>query len=276
MSEYSPRPVIAVIPHFNMPQTLVPLLYQTLEQDYTATYVLDDDSSNCNIEEVLKPFGSKVTLIAGEENVGAGRNRNRILEADSKRLAGSILHFMDADVQLLTKDAPIKARRALTDASIGEVGGLIVNADGLQYMHNYNPRISLSWCFKVALQGAVGALAGHRPALAKNVHGLLADMLAEFPNLFTTPVERDVWCVSEANILVPYDTFAAVGGFSEKLRFQEAQDFAYRLEDRGLRRHFNPSISVRHLAVQVRGKKRNFENIQGVRTVAKQHGFPKD
>ena len=68
------RPVIAAIPHYNMPQTLVPLIRQILLDHYDAVYVLDDNSSNCGIREVLKPFGDSVNLIAGKENVGAGSN----------------------------------------------------------------------------------------------------------------------------------------------------------------------------------------------------------
>lgn len=270
----SERSVIAVIPHYNMPQTLMPLIRQILADHYDAVYVLDDNSSNCDIREVLKPFGDSVSLIAGKENVGAGRNRNRILEAESRLLKGSIIHFIDADTELLTTNNPARARELLADPSIGEIGGLIIDKGGLQYSHNYNPRISIAWCLTVWIQGLCGVLAEQHPRLAKKLRRLFSTVLSDFPDMFAKPLSRDVWCLAEANTLVPYDTFRAVGGFSGKLRFQEAADFGYRLEAKGLRRRFDPSIAVRHLGVQVRGNQRGLENLHGIYTVAREHGLP--
>lgn len=274
MSTSAKQPVVAVIPYYNMPQTLVPLLRQVLADHYDAVYVLDDNSSNCDVQQVVAPFGSAVTLIAGKENLGAGRTRSRILEADSRVLKGAILHFIDADTELLTKGNPARARTLLADPTIGEVGGLIIDKGDLQYAHNYNPRISVSWCLEVGVQGVCGVLAENRPKLGKRIRQLFGSAFSDFPDIFSKPVSRDVWCLAEANVIIPYDTFKSVGGFSDKLRFQEAQDLAYKLEAKGLRRRFDPSIAVRHLGVQVRGNRRGLENLHGIYTVAREYGLP--
>src|SRR5690606_5165188 len=117
------RPVIAVIPHYNMPQTLGLLISQILSQDYHAVYVLDDNSSACDIRKVLAPYRSKVKLIAGKRNLGAACNRNRILKAKNLP-ADALLHFIDADCELRTADAPAQARRIFAKPGLGMVGGL--------------------------------------------------------------------------------------------------------------------------------------------------------
>lgn len=275
MSSPEARPVIAVIPHYNMPQTLVPLLAQVIEQKYDGVYVLDDNSTNCDIQGLVAPFSREVALIAGEENRGAGGNRNRILEADPKNLIGSILHFIDADVELLTCDNPKAARALFTDLTIGEVGSLILYTGDMQDAHNYNPRISWTWLVGVGTQAAVTRLGLQYPKVARRIRYMLHPLLAEFPNTLTSPKARDVFCLKEANILVPYEIFAEVGGFDPKLRYHEAQDLAYKLKVKGLRRRFDPTIVVRRRPSNVRGvKKRISDDARGIYTIAREYGLP--
>ena len=82
MSKSSPSslPIIAAIPNYNMAEQLATLLPQIIQQGYDAIYVLDDVSTD-DSREVVKRFAPKVTLIAGDRNLGAGGNRNRILSA---------------------------------------------------------------------------------------------------------------------------------------------------------------------------------------------------
>lgn len=249
-------PVVAVVPHYNMPVSLVRLVKQLLAQDYAAVYILDDHSTNCDIEETLKPFGSKAMLIKGARNLGAGMNRNRILEAPKKQLSGSILHFVDADTVLLTKSIPEKARAFFVDKTVGEVGGLIKDTEGWQYEHNYNPKVSLAFIFfGMPMQTVIYQLAKRHRRTAKALYGMLGWALQDYPNVFQKPVRKKVFCLAEANIFIPYDIFVAVGGFEQKLRYNEGREFAYQLEQMGLDRYFDPSVVVEHLAIRVRGKK---------------------
>lgn len=274
MSNLEIRPVVAVIPHYNMPQSLVPLIEQTMAQKYDAIYVLDDHSINCDIRDVVAPFGSRVNLIAGSENRGAGGNRNRILEANPKLLGGAILHFIDADCELMSDNIPDEARRILADDQIGAVGGLILNGDGSMYQYNYNPRISLHWNFAVNAQNTIASLGRRNPHRGRKLRRAFEGTLTGFPDTNAEPVPRDVFCVTEANMLIPYDVFKAVNGFDTRLRYNEAQDLAYKLAANRLKERWEPSVVVKHHAVQVRGKKRILENWKSIYTVARKHGMP--
>jgi GT2 family glycosyltransferase len=268
------RPVIAVIPHYNMPATLVPLLGQVIEQGYDAVYVLDDKSTVCDIQELLAPFGMAVTLIAAKENLGAGGNRNRILAANAGVPGRAILHFIDADCELASDGIPAEARRIIAGSHIGAVGGLIVNADGSCYEYNFNPRMSWQWCFAVNAQRAIVSMARHNPGGGRKLRQAFAGALAGFPDIFVQPAPQDIFCAAEANMLILYETFAAAGGFDASLRHSEAQSLAYRLAGMGLKERFDPSIVVKHHAAQVRGKKRTLDNLRSVYGIASRHGFP--
>ena len=271
VSNLENRPVVAVIPHYNMPQTLVPLLKQVVAQQYDAVYVLDDCSTVCDVKDVVAPFGSTISLIAGSENRGAGANRNRILGAN---LGGAILHFIDADCELVSQEIPAAARKLLGDPQIGLVVGLVLNANGTQYADNYNPRLSALHGVSVRLHGWIATLAQRNPNKAQRLRRTFRRMLAGYPDTLATPQAQDMFAGSEANTLILYDTFAAIGGFDEKLRYLEAQDVGYKLQARHLKSRFDPSIVVRHHAVDVREKVRSFGQAASAYRIARKHGLP--
>lgn len=268
------RPVIAAIPHYNMPETLVRLVGQTIEQDYDGVYVLDDKSTNCDIHEILRPFGKAVTLIAGTENVGAGGNRNRILQADPAKLRHSIIHFIDADCELTSKDIPYNTRRVFADGTIGAVGGLVINPDGVQYPYNYGPRMSWMFGVSVRLQTVIAYAARHNAGRAKKLQRAFGGTLIGWPDLAPEQHAQDVFYLTEANLLIPYSTFLEVGGFDQKLRFGEAQDLAQKLEQRGLRRRFDPQIAVKHHAVRIANKRRVRAELAGTLHLVRKYGLP--
>jgi N-acetylglucosaminyl-diphospho-decaprenol L-rhamnosyltransferase len=257
-----------------MPQTLVPLLHQVIKQGYDGVYVLDDHSTNCDITALMRPFGSKITLIAGKENCGAGGNRNRILEVDPKELKEAILHFIDADCELVSSDTPEKARKLFEDPTIGLVGGLLLNANGTQFEWNYSPR--LSWTFGVFSNSLVliANLAKRSPEKARRLRQIFKRFFKDFPDPHVTPQAKDVFGVAEGNFFIPYNVFSKVGGFDSSLRYHEAQDLAYKLQNLNLRRRFDPSVVVKHHAVQIPGKARFRENVQGALQVSRKHGLP--
>lgn len=266
------RPVVAVIPHYNMPQTLVPLLKQAIAQKYDAIYVLDDRSTICNTEEVIVPFGSAVNLIAGTENRGAGANRNRILEADPKNLGGAILHFIDADCELLTDNTPEIAKKLFSDPKVGAVGGLINNANGSQMEFNYFPR--LSWRGGLSGMLVMAAIAsGHtNPQKRKQLPKSLLRLMPDYPNPHEPMLAKNVFAVAEANMLIPYDTFASVNGFDDSLRFAEAQDLSFKLEAKGLTVRFDPAIAVKHHMILLPDRKRGRYMFQSYLRLARRYG----
>lgn len=269
------KPVVAAIPHYNMPTTLTLLLQQVLKQQYSHVFVLDDNSTKCRIEDVLRPFGDSVTLIAGKENLGAGSNRNRILLANDNRLHGSILHFIDADCELVTSNAPAFARRLFADnPALGAVGGLMLNADGSKYPSNFSPRMSRIYSVAERLQKTIAALYGHNLKKAAMLRQVLGVILKGWPDITLPPkASNDVFCLAEGNFFIAYDVFAKIGGFDESLRYHEAQDLARKLDAIGLYRRFDPAVAVKHHAVQVR-KNRLAEKAQGLRHLVQKYGLP--
>jgi len=265
------RPVVAVIPHYNMSQTLVPLLEQVTTQKYDAIYVLDDRSTTCSIEEVVAPFSSTVNLVAGSENRGAGANRNRILEVGPENLGGAILHFIDADCELLTEDTPEIARELFSDPKIGAVGGLINNANGAQMEFNYFPRLSWSGGLSGMLMMASIA-SGYTKG--KRMPRPLQRLVSGFPNPHRPPVAKNVFAVAEANMLIPYDIFASVHGFDDSLRFAEGQDLGFKLEAKGLTVRFDPAIAVKHHMVLLPDRKRGRYLLQSYLRLVRKYGVP--
>ncbi len=265
------RPVVAVIPHYNMSQTLTPLLEQVVAQKYDAVYVLDDRSTVCNVEEVVAPFSAAVKLIVGTENRGAGANRNRILGTD---LRGAILHFIDADCELLSQEIPTTARKLFSEPQVGLVVGLVLNADGTQYADNYNPRLSALHGVSVRMHAWIATLARHNPDKAQRLRHTFRRILTGYPDTLAMPQAQDMFAGSEANTLILYDTFAAIGGFDERLRYLEAQDIGYKIQAKHLKSRFDPSIIVRHHAVDVREKVRSFGQAASAYRIVRKHGLP--
>lgn len=274
MSIDQARPVVAVMPHYNMPQTLVPLLEQAVAQKYNAIYVLDDHSTVCNIEEVVAPFGPAVNLVAGSENRGAGANRNRILEIGPDKLGGAILHFIDADCEILTKDTPEIARRLFSDPSVGAIGGLINNANGAQMEFNYFPRLSWSGGLSGVLMMAAITSGYTDPHKGKRMPRPLQRLVSGFPNPHQPPVAKNVFAIAEANMLIPYDVFAGVNGFDESLRFAEGQDLGFKLEAKGLVVRFDPTIAVKHHMVLLSDRKRGRYLLQSYLRLMRKYGVP--
>lgn len=272
MSVEQIRPIIAVIPHYNMPQTLVPLLEQVVAQNYNGIYVLDDHSTVCNIEEVVAPFGSAVNLVVGSENQGAGANRNRILEIDPDKLGGAILHFIDADCELLTENIPETARKLFSDPKVGAVGGLINNANGAQMEFNYFPRLSWSGGLSGALMMALIASGHTDPHKGKRMPRPLQRFVSGFPNPHQPPVAKNVFAIAEANMLIPYDVFADINGFDNSLRFAEGQDLGFKLEARGFAVRFDPAIGVKHHMVLLSDRKRGRYLLQSYLRLARKYG----
>lgn len=132
-------PIVAAIPNYNMAKGLKRLLPQILEQNYDHIYVLDDASTD-DSEEVAASFGDKVTFIKGAVNKGAGAARNLILPVLKER---TLIHFMDADISLVTKDMPDIIRTLGINDTTGFVSGLVIDETGRQSVWNYGPSMSV-------------------------------------------------------------------------------------------------------------------------------------
>jgi GT2 family glycosyltransferase len=243
------RPVIAVIPHYNMTASLRRLLPQLTGQGYDAIYVLDDHSRE-NPAAVLKKFPG-VRLIRGTKNVGAGPNRQRILQVAAE-WPDAIIHFIDADISLESRHIPDTLRHIFEDRTIGIAGGLVYEATGLQSPYNFGPRISFTWIGALIPQ----VLAEQRALRAKRNHmGHPPKGRKEWPNIALKAQPQDAHYVLEGNMAIPMDVLRRIGGFHPTLRFNEAQDLGNKIAAAGLRCRFDPSFAVLHHAVDIQGQR---------------------
>jgi GT2 family glycosyltransferase len=262
--------VVAAIPNYNMGSHLVELLPSILAQGYDAVYVLDDASTDDSID-IVRSFGSDVILVRGSVNRGAAANRNQILD----HVRGhDIIHFIDADMDLVTPDAPLVAREVMARYAgehVGAVGGLILRPDGSREAFNYGPAHSLKSQLTYALPVIVDRCR-HRPAVANALQRIGGVTALGFPDVFASPRPRRTYWLHEGNLLIYADTFHRVGGYDPLMRHHEALDLALKLEHAGVRRHFDPAIALIHHSIDVRGPSRARQKRTARRYLARKHG----
>ena len=265
-------PVVAAIPNFNMGQQLATLLPELAEQDYADVFILDDASTDGS-REVVEDFnhGSGVHFVAGAENKGAGPTRNLIIGALGY---DAIIHFLDADITLETERIPEVVHDVMPSEPVGFVGGLALTPEGTQSVWNYDPRQGLRGDIGANIQSAIERNVTNNPEKAKAIRKRFSGLLEDWPDPFSEPVRRRIFWNIEQNLLVSSDVFEEVGGFDEKLREHEIQDLAIRLHNMGLKRYFDPSISVRHKNEQnVREYNRLAAMFRAEAHIARMQGF---
>ena len=258
-----PKSVIAVVPNYNMADSLKELLPQLIKQQYDEIVVIDDTSTD-NSVQVIESFKPQVKLIKAVKNEGAAANRNRIIPYLKGR--DVIIHFIDADCRLETNETPKIAKEIMKDSTLGLAGGLVKTLEGRQHPWNYGPNISLLSLLTAGLQSLVESIYKRSPRLAVTIRKRFVRLLNGRPDTFQPPQSSDTFWVVEANMVVNSTVFETAGGFDSKLRYHEILDFGYRLKKLGLRCRFDPRIVITHQSLQVRGNRlqRNFGSIKSM------------
>ena len=264
-------PVVAAIPNYNMGENLRRLLPQVLAQQYDSVFVLDDASTD-HSADVVREFRDEVKFVRSRENRGAGANRNQIIDQVAD---GALIHFIDADMDLETPETPTVARELAeryADRGVGLIGGLVTLADGRQEWCNHGAVFSLWGNNTGVLQLSIERLR-ERPRLAGAVRRVVAPAMGNWPNTLEPPAPAPAYWVHEGNMLVYSTIFRSIGGFDPALRCQEIQDLSIRLEQRGIKRQFDPSIRVVHHHIDVRGKNRQKWENHSTRYLIRKHGL---
>ena len=264
-------PVVAAIPNYNMGENLRRLLPQVLAQHYDAVFVLDDASTD-DSADVVGEFGADVTLARSPQKRGAGANRNQIIDQVED---GALIHFIDADMDLETAETPAVAREVAgryADRGVGMIGGLVTLADGRQEWCNHGAVLSVWGNGTGFLQWSIERLR-EKPRLAGAIRRAVAPAIRDWPNTLEPPAPAPAYWVHEGNMLVYSTIFRSIGGFDPALRAQEIQDLSTRLEKRGIKRQFDPSIRVVHHHIDVRGKNRNKWKKNATRYLIRKHGL---
>jgi GT2 family glycosyltransferase len=264
-------PVVAAIPNYNMADYLVRLLPQVLRQGYQHVFVLDDASTDHTVQAVSE-FGGAVTLVRSLQNQGAGRNRNQIIgQVDDHTL----IHFIDADMDLLTTDTASVAADLFAKYApdgVGVIGGLVRRVDGTQEPYNFGPVFSLPTHLTGGFPPAIDRLR-RRPRLAGAVARVGRSAMTAWPKILEDPAAVGTYWVHEGNMLVEARIFRALGGYDPHIREHEAQDLAIRLQRRGVKRQFDPRIEVIHHHVDVRGRFRAGKQLEAAVYMMRKHGF---
>src|SRR5690606_37359453 len=114
----------------------------------------------------------------------------------------ALLHFIDADCELRTADAPAQARRIFAKPGLGMVGGLVLNANGSQYIFNYSPRISWLWLWSKRIHKKLTTIAFIHPVRYEWIRRALKWPLKHWPNILVKQTAKEVFCVAESNMLI--------------------------------------------------------------------------
>lgn len=263
-------PVIAAIPNFNMGQHLGRLLSQVLEQGYDAVFVLDDASTDHSVE-VVEQFGSAVKLVRSRVNQGAGANRNQILDHVGD---DALIHFVDADMDLETVETAEVARQVFAryrDLNVGLIGGLVRRLDGSQEPHNYGAVFSAWGGITSGIPLAIDRLRTF-PRVAALLQHLAAPIMKDWPNVLEAPIATPAYWLHEGNMLAHAGILRSTGGYDPRVRCHEAQDLAIRMEKRGIKRQFDPTIRVRHHHIDVRGRNRSRWANKAIVFLIREHG----
>ncbi len=245
-----------VIPHYNAPEQLKTLLDTVTQLGCDSITVLDDASTDLHaVQNVANEFDS-VRFVYGENNVGAGANRNRALEI----IDNGLLWFLDVDTEVVS-ERPVEVIRAnFSDGIKLMMGGIILTKLGVpmqwNYGHEMNP-VDDARFVELARQVDEESTEVAWQQLKRR------HMDYEWLKQQIPAGQREVDWVSEACFVVSHDDFERVGGYDTSFRYHEGQDLAHRLRDDGVKVKVDPRLVVKHLEIDVRGKQRDEERREG-------------
>ncbi len=237
--------ITAAIPHYNSLDTLWRLLSQLKEDTFDEIVVLDDASSIAPTK--LEAEFPSVTFHYGDKNVGAGGNRNRILNVVKE----GIVWFVDADMEIVSQKNAQQLRDIFATDVHQMVGGLIYTKSGQQMEWNYGHVMHPVHDARFEEMVAWLRAGGDGPAWER-----LQQRGWDYPWLqpgLKQPEKATYDWVAEGSFALPIELFSKVGGYDETLRYHEGQDLALRIRELKARVGIEPDIITRHLETHVRG-----------------------
>jgi GT2 family glycosyltransferase len=263
--------ISVAIPNYNGLEGLKILLPGLDQLELSAIYLLDDGSTDQSVA-YAKKF-PRLEVIEGGKNLGPAGNRNRILQ---EKNLGKLLWFIDADMELISPDAPNAAEKLFEDPTIALVGGQILSMDGksMYWNYGYDPH---------PMRDRVANIYGHLAKKYENnkkVHDFIRRKACKY--FFGVEIdsgnhqERVVEWVAEGNFLVRTDVFRQIGGFDENMRYHEGQDLCFRIRQMGRTIKFSPKIVTKHLEIECREGRRTEDWRNGRKYFFNKHwGSPK-
>lgn len=257
------------MPNYNMLSNLKKLLPFLVSQHFDGTFLLDDASSDGSADYVAKHI-PEVTVVSGKDNVGACANRNRLLPFLSKN---DLVLFVDADLEFASKDLVAQTQKWFDNPSTGMVGGQILSKQGTPMWWNYGLESSPKSDARNAVYESLAKVLPPDSAAFKRIRELAISNrdTYNFEIQYSPAQKRVVDWVAEGLFAIRSQAFLAIGGYDEAFRFHGDQDLAMRMRRQGWKVEFNPSITARHLEIDVRGLGRAVEFREGLYRYYKKH-----
>lgn len=236
-------PVVAAVPNYNMAASLRALIPQLLKQSYDHIYIIDDASTDGSVAVARSFESERLTVIRLRQNRGAGSARNQVL---NRLKHPTIIHFVDADVTILSKDTVSVIRQLPLDDTVGFIGGRIATDTQKESLWNYGPPSSL-----------FSAVSSPLYMLTRALH--LQFLYHLFPQRVrpgTTHRVSGMYWVGEANLVIRSDRMKELGGFTSKYREHDIKPMAYHARKKHYVNWYEPRLAVRHNAITVRPRGR--------------------
>lgn len=249
--------VYLAITAYNSAAYLRKLIPRVLREDFEHVFLLDDKSHDGTVKR-FSTVSPRLTVVAGQQNLGPAGNRNRVLE----HVDDGITLFLDADVTLTTTKVVPAAKRLMANPRTAVVGGLILTKAGNWYPWNYGPEAS------PMLDSAYWILVKLLDQYPRDKN--ITEFIRQYaPNLLGSPKikagSRRLYkteVVTEANMLVRTRVLQKLGGFDAKMRYDESHDLCLRARQAGYTVQFSPAITVRHLESRVSSLSKPYDFIR--------------
>lgn len=262
----APKSKIAVVPTYNSQDLIAERIKELLTSSFTTIVVCDDHSSDATPETLGTLAEERVVAILGDQNVGPGGNRNRVLEFLQQH-DSDYLFFIDADCQVTFRgNLGNVIDEGFEDADLGVIGFGIVNPDGSPMRWNYGSLMHP--VLEAGDQRLEDMMA--RKLIAKEQFMIGAPSRAASYRMLSEKRPREVGWVAEGCFAIRTELFKELGGFDTAMRFHEAHDLNARVQRLGYKTLFNPVALVRHLEHDSRFERRAEDEL-----AAKFHYFQK-
>lgn len=235
--------ILAVIPTFNSVDLVIKRIEELNKSSFSKIIVCDDKSEDNTVAILREKYGKLIEVIAGENNLGPGGNRNRILNHELIETA-DYLFFLDADCQVVYgEDISKLIIASFEHRGDGVIGFSLIDRESKLMRWNYGELMHPVHEVpdqKLDEMVAQGALTQEQfiewaPARAASYR------LLEEKNI------KEVGWVAEGCFAIRADLYKQIGGFAEKMRYHETHDFNVRVQELGYRTLFNPINVARHL-----------------------------
>jgi len=246
--------VTLVIPNFNGSQNIDSLIPRVIEENFDAVFVVDDCSTDSSLE-LLNAYSGEVSVLAGDKNLGAGGNRNRILNVVTE----GIIMFLDIDTELITEGVVTKAREIFKDEEVALVGGLLLDRSGVPMSWNFGPEMHPFEDAQALVYENMANDFSNNQEVLDYIYQHAMPYSDSWSVFNKDPIEREVDWVAEGNFCIRASVFTELSGFDQNMRYHEAHDIGKRVRALGYKVKFSPEIVAKHLEIEVRGQSREID-----------------